>query len=89
MVGGLIVLILDSEESHLAGETRPGLRRDDTLGILPIVLGLLEVDPADGVVDVELVLKTVRQDFRITDQEEVIGDSIVRVRRGVRLYACS
>src|SRR5204862_7227783 len=68
-----VVGVGDAEEAGAAGPPGPaGLGVDDAARVAGVVLEGVERDPADRVVDVELVLDAVRDLLGGGDQEQVV-----------------
>src|SRR4051812_22723959 len=80
-LSGAVVGILNSEEGGAPGAGwGGGFGRHDALGVAAVLVGRVEVNAADGVLDVELVLKAVGDRLRVADDQQVVGH-LLRVGR--------
>ena len=77
--GRFVVRVLDADEGGAARQWRCRLGGDDAVGIVLVGVQIVgpvlidEVEAADGVLDVELVLEAVGDRLRAADQEQVVG----------------
>src|SRR5262245_37904938 len=72
-LGGAVVRMLDAEKrgapcAHRGG----GFGRHDALGVSAVLVGCIEVNAADCVLDVQLVLEAVGDQLWIADDQQVV-----------------
>ena len=80
-LSGPVARVADAEENGLPrARLLAGLRFHNTPGVVSVLLGGLEVDPADSVLHVELVLEAEGNGLGIAHDQQIVGH-LLRVRR--------